>query len=215
MLVTTLDEGAIADIGHAFGYYDYGEESGLSSLFPSQEATAAYIRGYARGMLRGGFLHTNSPRQEGFLAFKRPGERLGLPTLGLLAKGLLQSMTLRELVHFAQLMKRAGPGLDDQLKREKTPFLFVGMVCVREEFQGQGYMRQVMDLAFREGDRLGVPVVLNTDAWSKCVKYQRLGMELAGTRDVGDHWKLYDLIRYPAPSGGDKASTHKREEDSQ
>ena len=43
MLVTTLDEGAIADIGHAFGYYDYGEESGLSSLFPSQEATAAYI----------------------------------------------------------------------------------------------------------------------------------------------------------------------------
>lgn len=51
MLVTTLDEGAIADIGHAFGYYDYGEESGLSSLFPSQEATAAYIRGYARGML--------------------------------------------------------------------------------------------------------------------------------------------------------------------
>ena len=110
-------------------------------------------------------------------------------------------MTLRELARFAQLMKRAGPGLDDRLKREKTPFLFVGMVCVREEFQGQGYMRQVMDLAFREGDRLGVPVVLNTDAWSKCVKYQRLGMELAGTRDVGDHWKLYDLIRYPAPSG--------------
>ena len=84
-----------------------------------------------------------------------------------------------------------------------------------EEFQGQGYMRQVMDLAFREGDRLGVPVVLNTDAWSKCVKYQRLGMELAGTRDVGDRWELYDLIRYPAPSGGDKASTHKRKEDSQ
>lgn len=124
-------------------------------------------------------------------------------------------MTLRELARFAQLMKRAGPGLDDRLKREKTPFLFVGMVCVREEFQGQGYMRQVMDLAFREGDRLGVPVVLNTDAWSKCVKYQRLGMELAGTRDVGDRWKLYDLIRYPAPSGGDKASTHKRKEDSQ
>ena len=67
-------------------------------------------------------------------------------------------------------------GLDDRLKREKTPFLFVGMVCVREEFQGQGYMRQVMDLAFREGDRLGVPVVLNTDAWSKCVKYQHLSL---------------------------------------
>lgn len=26
MKVNTLDEGAIRDIGHAFGYYDYGAE---------------------------------------------------------------------------------------------------------------------------------------------------------------------------------------------
>ena len=148
-------------------------------------------------MLRGGFLHTNSPRQEGFLAFKRPRERLGLPTLGPLAKGFLQSMTLRELARFAQLMKRAGPGLDDRLKREKTPFLFVGMVCVREPYQGQGYMRKVLDMAFAEGDRLHLPVILDTDAMSKCVKYQHLGMELAGTRSFGSYGALYDLIRYP------------------
>ena len=73
MLVTTLDEGAIADIGHAFGYYDYGEDSGLSSLFPSQEATAAYIRGYARGMLRGVFLHTNSPGRRASSPSSAPG----------------------------------------------------------------------------------------------------------------------------------------------
>ena len=55
-----------------------------------------------------------------------------------------------------------------------------------------------MDLAFAEGDRLGVPVVLETDAKSKCDKYVHLGMELAGTRDVGRYSTMYDLIRYPA-----------------
>ena len=82
MKVTTLDEKSIRDIGHAFGYYDYGEETGMSA-------------------------------------------------------------------------------------------------------------------AFAEGDRLGVPVILETDAKSKCDKYVHLGMELAGTHDLGAFGKLYDLIRYP------------------
>lgn len=43
-----------------------------------------------------------------------------------------------------------------------------------------------------------MPVVLETDAKSKCDKYVHLGMELAGTRDVGRYGTMYDLIRYPA-----------------
>ena len=30
-----------------------------------------------------------------------------------------------------------------------------------------------------------------------CLLCVRLGMELAGTRDLGAYGKLYDLIRYP------------------
>lgn len=79
------------------------------------------------------------------------------------------------------------------------------LVCVREEYQGQGYMRKVMDIAFAEGNRLGLPVILDTDARSKCEKYMHLGMELAGTRDFGDFGTMYDLIKYP-----DKAGTGKK-----
>ena len=79
----------------------------------------------------------------------------------------------------------------------KKPYIFVGLVCVREKYQGQGYMRKVLNFAFAEGDRLGVPVILETDAESKCNKYVHLGMELAGTRDLGEFGKLYDMIRYP------------------
>ena len=93
-----------------------------------------------------------------------------------------------------QTMKYAG------MDKEKKPYIFVGLVCVREQYQGQGYMRKVLDLAFAEGDRLGVPVILETDAKSKCDKYVHLGMKLAGTHDLGTYGKLYDLIKYPEPT---------------
>lgn len=48
-----------------------------------------------------------------------------------------------------------------------------------------------------EGNRLGIPVILDTDAKSKCDKYMHLGMQLAGTRRFGKSGMLYDLIKYP------------------
>ena len=45
---------------------------------------------------------------------------------------------------------------------------------------------------------LGVPVLLETDARSKCDKYIHLGMELAEVRDAGPLGKLYDMVRWPA-----------------
>ena len=75
MKVTTLDEKSICDIGHAFGYYDYEEETGMSAAFSGKEATANYICAYVRGVLRGGFLHTTSERGEGYIATSCRGRR--------------------------------------------------------------------------------------------------------------------------------------------
>lgn len=197
MKITTLDEAAVYDIGHAFGYYDYHGEGGLVLLYSSPEAAATYIRGYVRGMVNGGFMHTTSERGEGFIAYKLPGEKLGAKTVLPLAKGLFSSMSFGELVRFFRAAKGGGQGLRDRLDKEKKPYIFVGLVCVREAYQGQGYMRRVMDMAFAEGNRLNVPVILETDAKSKCDRYIHLGMELAGTRDFGEHGKLYDMIKYP------------------
>ena len=213
MLVRTITEEEIYDIGHAFGYYDYGQETGMTSAFSGQEATADYICAYVRGMLRGGFLHTTSARGEGYIAYKLPKEKLGVKVLWPIAKGMLRNSSLKRLVHFAIAIKRGGTSLQDRMDKEKKPYIFVGLVCVREQYQGQGYMRKVMDIAFAEGDRLGVPVILETDARSKCDKYVHLGMELDGTRGIGAFGKLYDLIKYPyaekQQSVGAEASTSK------
>ena len=197
MLIKAMAEEEIYDIGHAFGYYDYGEGTGMTAAFSGREATADYICAYVRGMLRGGFLHTTGARGEGYIAYKLPKQKLGVRTLWPIAKGMLHNSTLKRLVRFAVAIKRGGTSLQDRMDKEKKPYIFVGLVCVREQYQGQGYMRRVMDIAFAEGDRLGVPVILETDAKSKCDKYVHLGMELAGVRDIGEFGKLYDLIKYP------------------
>ncbi len=182
-----------------------GIENGLNAIFPSRDAIVTYICGYARGMLRGGFLRSTGERHEGFIAYKLPGEKLGLKTVWPLLQGFFRSMNLKELSRFAKIMKRGGPSLRDRFDKEKKPYVFVGMVCVREQSQGQGYMRKVMDMAFAEGRRLGVPVILDTDAKSKCDKYVHLGMELAGIRDLGEFGKMYDLIKYPDSAPNAKA----------
>ena len=178
-------------IGHAFGYYDYGQETGMTVALSGKEATANYICAYVRGMLRGGLLHTTaSERGEGYIAYKLPKEKLGFQTLRPIANGMLRNSSLKRLVRFAIAIKRGGVSLQDRMDKEKKPDIFVGLVCVREQYQGQGYMRRVMDIAFAEGDRLGVPMILETDAKNKCDKYVHLGMELAGTRDLGMFGKL-------------------------
>ena len=197
MKVTTFDESIAHDIGHAFGYYDYGDEHGLADAFQNRDAVAEYIGGYVRMTFAGGMLYTTSERGEGYIAYKLPGQKLGLKAMLPLAKAFFGCMDFGSVVRFVKIMSKGGSGLDKKLDKEKTPYMFVGMVCVREQFQGQGYMRKVMDIAFSEGNRLKVPVILETDAKSKCDKYVHLGMELAGERRFGDYGVLYDLIKYP------------------
>lgn len=62
-------------------------------------------------------------------------------------------------------------------------------------------MRKVLVSAFTEGNRLGISVILDTDAKCKCDKYVHLGMELAGARSFGDTGVLYDLIKSPDVPG--------------
>lgn len=197
MKVAGLDETIIQDIGHAFGYYDYGTEHGLIEAFPNRDGAAAFICGYVRMALQSKMLYATSEKGEGYIAYKLPGQKVRLKAGLPLAKGLLGSMKIRELIRFAGIMSKGGSGLSSQFDKAKKPYLYVGLVCVRERYQGQGYMRQVMDMAFAEGKRLGVPVILDTDAKSKCDKYIHLGMELAGTRSFGEYGVLYDLIKYP------------------
>ena len=45
-------------------------------------------------------------------------------------------MGLNALIRFARIMSKGGSGLDKQFDREKKPYIYVGLVCMREPYQG-------------------------------------------------------------------------------
>ena len=115
-----------------------------------------------------------------------------------LIKGMFAGSSFGEVVRMLSILGSGGSSsIEKELKKKKQKYLFVGLVCVREEYQGQGYMRNALELAFEEGNRLGLPVVLDTDAKLKSDKYRHLGMELAGIRTCKNGSKLYELIKNP------------------
>ena len=71
---------------------------------------------------------------------------------------------MKRLLQFGIVIKRGGGFPARPHGQGKEAYIFVGLVCVREKYQRQGYMRKVLDIAFAEGDRLGMPVILETDA---------------------------------------------------
>ena len=172
MKVETLSEKDINAIGHAFGYYEYAQgEKGLVSAYSSKDAVVSYINGYVEMVLQA-------------------GQKL--------IKGMFAESSVGEVVRMLSILGSGGSSsIEKKLKKKKQKYLFVGLVCVREEYQGQGYMRKALELAFAEGNRLGLPVVLDTDAKLKSDKYRHLGMELAGVRTCKNGSKLYELIKYP------------------
>lgn len=68
-------------------------------------------------------------------------------------------------------------------------------LVVRKEYQGQGYMRQLMKFAYEKADQYGVPCILDTDAKNKLNKYCHLGMKHVATRKIDGDCFLYDLMR--------------------
>jgi hypothetical protein len=56
-------------------------------------------------------------------------------------------------------------------------------------------MREMMEFAYSKAEKTGMMVALETDDASKAAKYQHLGMILYRTRNCGEGYHVYDLIR--------------------
>lgn len=88
-----------------------------------------------------------------------------------------------------------GGSIEIRMRKAKRKFLRIEMLVVRHEYQGQGYMRKMMEYTYRLADIRGVPVILDTDDRDKASRYQYLGMKLDRIRTDGDRFHMYDLIR--------------------
>lgn len=194
--VTTLSEKDIEAIGEAFADYAYADgEKGMALFYKSCDDVKEYICGYVRAMLAAGCLYSTSEKHEAFIAYRYSKDNLPLSAGMILMKYIFKTMGFGGAVRMVKYISKGGESYETAVKKSKKPYIFVGLVAVKKEYQGQGYMRKVLDIAFEEGRKRGCPVLLETDAVLKRDKYVHLGMENMRTRKLDDSSYLYDLVK--------------------
>ena len=186
-------------IAEAFYDYKYNEaDIGLIKYIPSKEAMFIYINAIVQAAYRSGVLYTTSDRQEGYLMLSGEGAggRIGF------ADGIrMIAAEKKALGGFGNMKKFInacfcdGGTIETRMRKGKRKFLRVEMLAVRKEYQGQGYMRQMMDYAYGIAENHQVPVILDTDDKDKAARYAHLGMKLDRVRNCGERFHMYDLIR--------------------
>ena len=124
MKITKWDAQAAEDIGHAFGHYDYGQETGMGVFYSSKEAVANYIAGYVRMAFEGQMLYTTSERGEGYIAYTLPGQKMNFKAGMAILKALFHNMSLKEMICMGKALSKGGriPSGSNE-KREKKIYI--------------------------------------------------------------------------------------------
>ena len=197
-----LTKEQIAEIGKAIGNsfydHDYGEkEKGIAKYINDREQMIKYMTVFVVAGAKSGTLYATSERGEGYILLtgsKCEKMKIGA-AIGMLF-GLIDALGgIKKSLEFLKNIQKGGMALDDKMKKQKKDYLQIVMLVVRKEYQGQGYMRQLMEFAYEKADAYGVPCILDTDAQNKLDKYCHLGMMHVGTRKVDADCYLYDLMR--------------------
>ena len=187
-----------AQIADAFYDYRYNEDDiGLLKYISSRDAMFIYINAIVQAAYKSRVLYTTSERQEGYLMLS--GEGAG-GRIGFIDGIKMIAAEKKALGGFGCMKKFInacfcdGGTIETHMRKEKRKFLRIEMLVVRKEYQGQGYMQQMMDYAYGIAENHLVPVILDTDDMDKAARYTHLGMKLDRVRNCGERFHMYDLI---------------------
>ena len=196
--IYNLSEKEIRELGNAFGHYNYAEgEVGLSVLGKTSYCVSDFICGCVKSALRSGTLYSTSHLHEGFISYKQNGEKTPIGAMAEIARTIPGAIDIPASIPVFKAIKAADTGYTKILQKLEKPYLYVNLVVVKEEYQGKGFMRPLLEMAFEEGRKLNCPVVLETDAKLKSDKYEHLGMKCVVTSKLTEETTIYTLVYEP------------------
>ena len=184
----------------ADAFYDYkynAEDLGLVKYIKSREDMFVYMNAIIQAAYNSGLLYTTSDRHEGYLMLSGEGAGSvrffdGIKMIMAEKKALGGFSNMKSFIKacFAE-----GNTIETRMKKAKRKYIRIEMLVVRPEFQGQGYMRKILEDVYRVANKRKVSVILDTDDKDKAMRYQHLGMKLDRVRNCGERFHMYDLIR--------------------
>ena len=181
----------------AESYVDYemtGRNLGMCEHL-DKEHFYRLTRGYFEAAVRNGSLYCAGDNREGYFIFETPETKRSLSGSLLQATWSLRAFGLKKGIRYVKEIMNSGTYLASEFGRQKKPFTKIEFIAVAKEHQGQGYMRQMMEYAYKTAENHRVPVILDTDDKDKAARYEHLGMKLDRVRSCGERFHMYDLIR--------------------
>lgn len=119
--ITELSEKEIEEIGEAFADHVYADgERGMGFLFGSRDNVKEYICGYARAMIKGGYLYSTSENHEAFVAYRYSGEKMSSAAGMGVMKALLKTIGLGGAIKMLKAMNSGGKSYEDIFKNQKA-----------------------------------------------------------------------------------------------
>ena len=181
----------------AESYVDYemiGRNLGMCEHL-DKEHFYRLTRGYFEAAVRNGSLYSAGDKQEGYFIFETPETKRSLSGSLLQATWSLRAFGLKKGIRYVKEIMNSGTYLASEFGRQKKPFTKIEFIAVAKEHQGQGYMRQMMEYAFSESDRMGLPLILTTDDPKKVEIYEHFGMKMVREHIVSDRAVYYEMLR--------------------
>ena len=185
-------------VADAFYDYKYNEaDQGLIKYIKSREDMFIYMNAIVQAAYNSGVLYTTSDKQEGYLMLSGEGVGRvkffdGIKMISAEKKALGGFGNMKSFINacFAE-----GNTIETRMRKAKRKFIRIEMLVVRPEYQGQGFMRSMLEQVYKVAKKKNIPVILDTDDKDKCERYMHLGMKLDRVRNCGERFHMYDLIR--------------------
>ena len=181
----------------AESYVDYemtGRNLGMCEHL-DKEHFYRLTRGYFEAAVRNGSHYCAGDNREGYFIFETPETKRSLYGSLLQAKWSLCAFGIPKGIRYVKEIMNSGTYLASKFGRQKKPFTKIEFIAVAKEHQGQGYMRQMMEYAFSESDRLGLPLILTTDDPKKVKLYEHFGLKMVREHIVSDRAVYYEMLR--------------------
>ena len=183
-------------IAESFADYEFQNgEKGLYYLCKGRQGRIDFVKGYALLGLYSSWFNTISDKREGYICIQESDDKEHIRGVWEFVRGIRKGMGLFGGIRFAFDYIKAGTPIEKLLKKEG--FVHIRMLVIRKEYQGKGYMRKLVQLAFDKASERKVPCIVSTDAYDKAVKYEHLGFKLFRKRRMSKQSTEYDMIWYP------------------
>ena len=185
-------------VADAFYNYKYNEDDqGLIKYIKSREDMFTYMNAIVQAAYNSGVLYTTSDNHEGYLMLS--GEGVGrvkfFDGLKMISAEKKALGGFSNMMSFIKACFAEGNTIETRMRKAKKKFIRIEMLVVRPEYQGQGFMRSMLEQVYKVAEKRKVPVILDTDDKDKCERYKHLGMKVDRVRNCGERFHMYDLIR--------------------